>query len=116
MIKRLILLLCVLAAGPAMASELDFELVNGTGRSFEAVYVTDSGNKDWDGNLLVNGAVLAPGGKLVVRFPMTAKSATWDVNVVDDEGLVVRFDKINLINVETVTLKDEAGKIRAVVE
>jgi hypothetical protein len=52
-------LFILLPIANAFASDLDFTLVNQTGRSFEGVYITDSSNKDWDANLLLNGKVLA---------------------------------------------------------
>ena len=100
----------------AFASDLDFTLVNQTGRSFEGVYITDSANKDWDANLLLDGKVLAAGGKIQVRFKSNAKSETWDFNLVDDEGLSVTFDKVKLAGVDTVTLNDVNGKITAEIE
>jgi hypothetical protein len=98
------------------ASDLDFTLVNQTARSFEGIYITDSGNRDWDANLLLNGKVLAAGGKVRVRFKSDAKSETWDFNLVDDEGLSVTFNHVKLAGVDRVTLKDVNGKITAEIE
>ena len=100
----------------AFASDLDFTLVNQTARSFEGVYITASSNKDWDANLLLNGKVLAAGGKIRVRFKSDAKSETWDFNLVDDEGLSVTFKKVKLAGVDTVTLKDVNGTFTAEIE
>jgi hypothetical protein len=100
----------------AFASDLDFTLVNQTARSFEGIYITDSGNRDWDANLLLDGKVLAAGGKVRVRFKSGAKSETWDFNLVDDEGLSVTFKHVKLAGVDTVTLKDVNGKITAEIE
>jgi hypothetical protein len=113
---RFFLLIILLSIANAFASDLDFTLVNQTGRSFEGLYITASGNKDWDANLLFNGKVLAAGGKISVRFKNDAKSETWDFNLVDDEGLSVTFDKVKLAGVDTVTLKDVNGKITAEIE
>src|ERR1043166_7598531 len=93
---RFLLLILVLSVANVFASDLDFTLVNETARSFEGLYITDSDNKDWDANLLLDGKVLAAGGKIQVRFKNDAKSETWDFNLVDDEGLSVTFDKVNL--------------------
>ena len=82
----------------------------------EGLYITDSNNKDWDANLLLDGKVLAAGGKIQVRFKNDAKSETWDFNLVDDEGLSVTFDKVKLAGVDTVTLKDVNGEITAEIE
>jgi hypothetical protein len=113
---RCFLFVLLLSVANALASDLDFTLVNQTERSFEGLYVTDSGNKDWDANLLLDGKVLAAGGKIRMRFKNDAKSEFWDFNLVDDEGLSVTFDKVDLVGVDTVMLKDVNGKITAEIE
>src|SRR5438132_9216908 len=109
-------LFILLGIANAFASDLDFTLVNQTGRSFEDLYITAADNKDWDANLLLNGEVLAAGKKIRVRFKSDAKSGTWDFNLVDGEGLSVTFKKVKLAGVDTVTLKDVNGKITAEIE
>ena len=109
-------LFILLGVANAFASDLDFTLINKTARSFEGVYITAPDNKDWDANLLLNGKVLAAGGKIDVRFKRDAKSETWDLNLVDDQGLSVTFDHVKLTNVDTITLKDVNGKITAEIE
>lgn len=113
---RFFLFILFLSVANAFANDLDFMLVNQTGRSFEGLYVTASDNRDWDANILLDGKALAAGGKIQVRFKNDAKSATWDFNLVDDEGLSVTFDKIDLADVDTVTLKDVNGTITAEIE
>lgn len=113
---RFFLLIVLLSVASAFASDLDFTLVNQTGRSFEGLYITAPDNKDWDANLLLDGKVLAAGGKINVRFKNDAKSERWDFNLVDDEGLSVTFDKVRLAGVDTVTLKDVNGIITAEIE
>src|SRR5437763_17127894 len=110
---RSFLFILFLSVANAFASDLDFTLVNQTARSFEGLYITASDNKDWDANILLDGKVLAAGGKIQVRFKNDAKSETWDFNLVDDEGLSVTFDKVKLAGVDTVTLKDVNGEITA---
>jgi hypothetical protein len=110
------LFILLLSIGNALASDLDFSLVNQTARSFEGLYITAADNKDWDANLLLDGKVLAAGGKIRVRFKGDAKSETWDFNLVDDEGLSVTFNKVKLAGIDTVTLKDVNGKITAEIE
>jgi hypothetical protein len=113
---RFFLFILLLTIANAFASDLDFALVNETGRSFEGLYITASDNKDWDANILLDGKVLAAGEKISVRFKNDAKSETWDLNLVDDEGLSVTFNKVNLAGADTVTLKDVNGTITAEVE
>jgi hypothetical protein len=113
---RVFLFILLVSVAGAFANDLDFTLVNQTGRSFEGLYITTSDNKDWDANLLLDGKVLAAGGNISVRFKNDAKSETWDFKLVDDEGLVVTFDKVKLGGVDTVTLKDVNGTITAEIE
>jgi hypothetical protein len=113
---RFFLFILLLSVASGFANDLDFTLVNQTGRSFEGLYITTSDNKDWDANLLLDGKVLAAGGKISVHFKNDAKSETWDFNLVDDEGLSVTFDKVRLAGVDTVTLKDVNGTITAELE
>ena len=113
---RFFLFILLLSIVNAYANDLDFTLVNQTGRSFEGLYITASDNKDWDANILLDGKVLAAGGTMSVRFKNDAKSETWDFNLVDDEGLSVTFDKVRLAGIDTVTLKDVNGTITAEIE
>ena len=109
--------LCLgLTAAFAQASELDFVLVNQSGRDLQAVYLSSAADKDWNGNILTEGAVLKDGGTLKVRFPATPEAAKWDINIVDRAGLSVTLDDVNLIDVKKITLRKEAGKISAIVE
>ena len=110
------LFILLLSVANVFASDHDFTLVNQTGRSFEGLYITASDNKDWDANLLLEGKVLAPGGNIRVRFKTDAKSEFWDFNLVDDEGLSLTFNKVDLAGVDTITLKDMNGKITAEIE
>ena len=113
---RCFLFILLLSVAKAFAADLDFTLVNQTGRSFEGLYITASDNKDWDANILLDGKVLSAGGSIQVRFKNDTKSETWDFNLVDDEGLSVTFEKVKLAGVDTVTVKDVNGQITAEIE
>ena len=65
---RFLFFILLVSVANAFASDLAFTLVNQTRRSFEGLYVTASDNKDWDANLLLDGKVLAAGGKIRMRF------------------------------------------------
>src|ERR1043166_7692965 len=110
---RLFVFVLFLSVANAFASDLDFTLVNQTGRSFEGLYITTSDNKDWDANLLLDGKAVTAGAKIQVAFKNDAKSEFWDFNLVDDEGLSVTFNKVDLAGVDTVTVKDVNGTITA---
>ncbi len=114
--KLLLLGMLLFAAHTVVASDLNFTLVNETGLSFEAVYVSASDDKDWDGNLLKGDAVLAEKGQLVVKFATAETAKVWDMNVVDADGVAIRFEKVNLAGADTVTLRNVDGKVIAEVK
>lgn len=114
--KYFLILLAVAGLKTAAASDLDFELVNKTPLSFEAVYLSATDDKDWDGNLLPEGKRLAAGERIAVKFAEKEKSPLWDLNVVDADGVAVRFDKVKLEGADVVTLKLIDGKVTAEVE
>src|ERR1051325_2800895 len=102
----LLLSILLLTVASSFANDLDFTLVNQTGRSFEGLYITSADNKDWDANLLLDGKVLTAGEKIRVRFKNDARSEIWDFNLVDDEGLSVTFDKVRLAGVVKIPIKE----------
>lgn len=115
-LKHLPILLAVAGLKTAVASDLDFTLVNKTPRSFEAIYLSSAENRDWDGNLLPEGKRMAAGERIAVKFSEKENHPLWDLNVVDADGVAVRFDKVKLEGADTVTLKEVDGKITAEVE
>ena len=102
--------------GFAVASDLDFTLVNNTNRSFEGIYVSAANDKDWNGNLLPEGRVLASKGRVAVKFDPAEKSEKWDLNVVDADGVAITFDNIDLAGAGTIKLKVVDGKVTAEVD
>ncbi len=113
---RILTAIFLLGFCQAHASDLDFQLSNQTDRSFEAIYITSSKDEDWSGNLLKANQILEAKGMITVTFAPSEKSATWDVKVVDDEGVAVTFKSVNLINVDKITLESEGGRYTAEVE
>ena len=108
--------LVVLTTGAALASDLDFVLVNKAGQGFRAVYVSSVDDKDWNGNLLKKQDVFEDGESLRVRFPKSATAQKWDVTIVSESGQPVTFNAIDLTEVDKVTLKNNSGVLAAVVD
>jgi len=106
----------LLGIAHAAPSDLDFTLTNETDHTFEAVYLSATSDHDWNGNLLPDGHVLAAHGSIVVRFGRNETAPTWDLRVVDDKGLSVTFDDIDLAHKDKVILKTVNGKMTADVE
>ena len=65
------LFIVLVSVAGAFANDLNFTLINQTGRSFEGLYITASDNKDWDANILLDGKVLAAGKKSACASKMT---------------------------------------------
>jgi hypothetical protein len=64
---------------------------------------------------LLEGKVLETGGTICVRFERGATSEL-RFNLVDDEGLSVAFNEVDLAGSDTVMLKDVNGTITAEIE
>ncbi len=111
-----ILTLAAAGLSHVFASDLDFELVNKTGRDFEAIYISASADKTWHGNLLANGQKLDAHGTLKIRFPDQDTAPAWDINIVDADGLSVAFEDVKLSGVNRVILSEKDGAISAAVE
>lgn len=76
-------------------SVLGFTLLNLTGSTLRAVYISPSDSARWEENVL-GGDVLADGGAITVRFNPEEKAALWDLRVettrrsAEWKGLVLR--------------------------
>lgn len=109
-------LIAVVASTAAVtASDLNFILKNESGRSFEAAYMSAADDKDWNANLLRKGA-LADRSSVEFRFAGKPDTTLWDLNLVDDQGLSIAFQNLNLLDVSSVTIRTIDGHITAVVE
>src|SRR5258707_172016 len=80
---RFFLLILLLSVINAFASDLDFTLVNQTGRSFEGLYITASDNKDWDANILLDGEAPFLGGDGV---PHSFSASFEKVTILNKDG------------------------------
>ncbi len=109
--KFLVVLVLIASAGSALASDLDFFLINKTARDFGALYVSAADDKDWNGNLFADDFLLEPDAKVDVQFHEARDVAVWDLKFVDNSGVASRFDKVNLINVTTITISESNGEI-----
>lgn len=110
--KNAVLALCLsLAAAslPAGAGDQDFVLVNDTGVEIHALYTSPHNAEDWEEDVLGRDT-LADGEQVEISFNPKEKAALWDLRIEDDEGNAIEWEKLNLLEISTVTLHYEKGK------
>lgn len=93
----------------------DFTIVNKTGVTIAALYVSPSKENDWEEDILGQD-VLANGESCEISFSPKEKAALWDIRVEDSEGNALIWYNINLLEVSKVTLFYKNGKGTAQVE
>ena len=118
MISRLAIATLLLAvAAPAFAGEQDFKLVNKTGYQIDEVYVSRSSSRNWGKDMMGSDA-LAAGESVDLTFNAPDNVCAWDMQVKYNDGDTAEWSKLNLCNINTVTLywDRKAGTTRAVTE
>lgn len=93
----------------------DFTLVNKTGVEIYALYVTPHNADAW-GDDILGADTLASNGTLDITFSRKEKAKFWDLRVEDEDGNFIEWDKLNLLEISTVTLFYKNGKATATVE
>jgi hypothetical protein len=93
-----------LSAGAALASDLDFTLVNKTGYDIKSIYVDPSNSNEWTDDIL--RGTLQDGQSVFIEFSGKTNICKWDLKVAWVEDYDSTFWKsINLCNVSEVTLR-----------
>ncbi len=110
-----LIVLFVLAFGPAFAGDQDFTLINDTGLTIDQLYCSPTATKDWEEDIL-GVDVLKDGGKVEIKFSRDEKAAEWDLMIVDEEGDKIFWSEINLLEAEVVTLFYKDGKPTAEIQ
>ncbi|MBC6941835.1 MAG: hypothetical protein DWB45_03820 [Xanthomonadales bacterium] len=99
----------LLAAGSALAENLNFTLVNNTGYPINEVYVSSAATKSWEEDVMGRDQ-LGDGDGVDIRFDPGEKGCLWDLKVVyeDDESAV--WDRLDLCELSKVTLHYDRDK------
>lgn len=101
---KLGLMACVLVAGPALAGDANFTLINKTGYDIREVYLSPSAKEDW-GKDRMGTIMLEKNAKRVFKFSNKA-ACEQDLKVVfDDDGSEVVWENFNLCELNTISLK-----------
>jgi hypothetical protein len=111
------LLLPLLAAGPALAGNQDFVLVNKTGYQIDEVYVSQATSKNWGKDVMGEDALDA-NARVKITFDAPDNVCRWDLKVKYNDGDTAEWGNLNLCNINTVTLywDRKAQTTRAVTE
>jgi hypothetical protein len=93
----------------------DFTLINKTGVEIYALYVTPHNAKEW-GDDILGVDTLAADGTLDITFSRKEKAKYWDLRVEDEDGNFIEWDRLNLLEISSVTLFYKNGKATAIVD
>jgi hypothetical protein len=91
-------------AATAWAGSQDFTLLNQTGLTLVAVYVSPSHVDDWQEDVLGED-VLRDGESVLVEFSPKEMAKTWDLKVVDEDGDETIWHGLRLDKISRVTLR-----------
>lgn len=107
-VLRLALSAAILVLGSGLAVQVhagtqDFLLVNETGVEIYSLYISETGNAEWEEDVLGKN-VLPDGERLEIEFDGRS-ACLWDIMVTDDEDNTVEWTAINLCESSVVVLR-----------
>src|SRR5688572_20152920 len=108
------ILILAAVSGKAQGAQ-DFTVVNKTGVEIYALYVTPHNADAW-GDDILGVDTLAANGTLDITFSRKEKAKFWDLRVEDEDGNFIEWEKLNLLEISTVTLFYKNGKATAIVD
>ncbi len=115
--KHILLLVAIVFAATTWTQAqtvLDFKLVNKTGSTFYAVYLTDTDTEDWGEDILPD-AMVEDGDVIDISFDYVDDETicTWDLKLTEDasEETWVYLNELDLCEAKIVTIYiDEDGE------
>ena len=91
------------------AANLDFIIVNRTGRTITALAITPTGEgAEWSGNILVQPEV-PPGERAAASYTRDIELCRWDVQATFEDGLRQSWPGIDLCDTIRVVLRQAGG-------
>lgn len=92
-----------LSPAPAQAGTQDFTLVNDTGVDIHNLFISESGNENWEEDVLGDD-VLPDGARTTIGFA-GYDACLWDVLVLDQAGDGLTWTGLNLCEASVVILR-----------
>lgn len=89
--------------------ELDFTLVNQTGRDIHYLYVAPNQSDDWGDDLLGEN-ILINRDQIDIRFSPKSTAAFWDLQVEYEDGSSSNWEGLDLGKINVLTIRIEKGK------
>lgn len=101
----------LLAAGSALAENLDFTMVNKTGYPINELYVSSAATNDWEEDVLGRDQ-LDDGERVDIHFDRGSKGCRWDLKVTYEDGEDAVWQALDLCSISKVTLRYDRSKGR----
>ena len=95
------------AAGPALAEDLTFDLINKSSSAVTAVYLSHSGTSDWEENILGKGTRANPGETLEITVADGRDTCMYDIKILFKDETEVEDYKLDLCDLGEYTVEDE---------
>ncbi|HZG54339.1 MAG TPA: hypothetical protein VEZ40_19720, partial [Pyrinomonadaceae bacterium] len=86
------------------AGALDFTLINYTGLSLYAVYVSPHDSAGWEENVLGRDELI-DGDFVEIKFAPAESAVRWDLRVEDKQGNNAEWKNLNLREISKITLR-----------
>jgi hypothetical protein len=102
------------AAADSQIEKLDFMLVNFTGTTLQAIYVSPTDSSAWEENVIA-GTELADGDSITIRFNQNEQAKLWDMKIVGQNSHYTEWKSLNLTEISKITLRLKATPELAVV-
>lgn len=83
---------------------LDFSLINYTGTSLRAIYLSPSDSTGWEENV-IGSDNLDDGDTLSIRFNPQERAGLWDLKIEGVDGHFAEWQRLNLRDISSMTLK-----------
>ena len=94
---------------------LNFKVVNFTGMTLQAIYVSSHESTSWEENVLGQDE-LFDSETMEINFNPEEKAGTWDIRVEDNNGNNAQLKNLNLREISRITLRVTHGEVVAEAE
>jgi hypothetical protein len=97
-------LMLALLAGPALAQDVQYALVNNSSLTLMEFYSSPQSNPNWGGDIL-GANVLSAGSSGTVTIANGAAECAYDIRMVFDNGAILE-DSVDICSVTSYTITD----------
>ena len=102
--KAALAAIVISSAAPALAGNQDFTVINGTGKTIQNIYVSQSAADNWEEDVL-DQDVLENGQRFNISFNHGEDKCLYDLKVTYDSGKSATWNAIDLCRVSVVALR-----------